>query len=259
MVGGTTAFYLAYLKAQRAQPGRPILPALRYMSGGGAPKPPEIFYAVRRELGVPILHGYGMTECPMMTSGTPRDTDELLAYTDGGPVVGCRVQVRNANADGDGEVWVKGPMLCKGYTRPELTAEAFDDEGWFRTGDLGHLTPEGHLVITGRTKDIIIRKGENIAAKDVEDVLHRHPKVHAAAVIGLPDPERGERVCAVIEAADPADPPTLVELTDFCRQQGLMVQKLPEQLEVRAALPRNATLKVLKYQLRDELRQSRPG
>jgi acyl-CoA synthetase (AMP-forming)/AMP-acid ligase II len=150
-------------------------------------------------------------------------------------------------------------MLCKGYTRPELTAEAFDAEGFFRTGDLGHLTPEGSLVLTGRSKDIIIRKGENIAAKDIEDVLHQHPKVHAAAVIGVPDADRGERVCAVIEASDPADPPTLAELATFCRDQGLMTQKIPEQLEVRAELPRNPTLKVLKYRLREELSGGPPA
>ena len=83
--------------------------------------------------------------------------------------------------------------------------------------------------------------------------MQQHPKIHAAAVIGLPDPERGERVCAVIEATDPSDPPTLAELAAFCRAQGLMTQKIPEQLEIRAELPRNPTLKVLKYKLREEL------
>lgn len=253
MVGGTTAFYLAYLKAQQADPTTPIMPTLRRMSGGGAPKPPEIFFNVKAQLGVPILHGYGMTECPMITSGRPDDADEQLAYTDGKPVEGCQIRVDVTGAGPDGEIWVRGPMLCKGYTRPELTAEAFDAEGFFRTGDLGHLSAEGALVLTGRSKDIIIRKGENIAAKDIEDVLQQHPKIHAAAVIGLPDPERGERVCAVIEATDPSDPPTLAELAAFCRAQGLMTQKIPEQLEIRAELPRNPTLKVLKYKLREEL------
>ena len=102
----------------------------------------------------------------------------------------------------DGEVRVKGPMVTKGYTNPELTAEAFDDDGWFRTGDIGHLRADGHVVLTGRLKDIIIRKGENIAAKEIEDLLYAHPKVGDVAVIGLPDRERGERVCAVVEAPD---------------------------------------------------------
>ncbi len=92
-------------------------------------------------------------------------------------------------------------MVCKGYTRPELTAEAFDEDGYFRTGDLARLRPDGHLVLSGRIKDIIIRKGENIGAKEIEDLLYQHPKIAEVAVIGLPDNERGERVCAVIETA----------------------------------------------------------
>ena len=94
---------------------------------------------------------------------------------------------------------MRGPMVCKGYVDEAQTAEAFDEEGWFRTGDVGHLRPDGHLVITGRIKDIIIRKGENVSAKEVEDLLYTHPRVGAVAVIGLPDPSTGERVCAVVE------------------------------------------------------------
>jgi len=101
---------------------------------------------------------------------------------------------------------------------------------------------------------VIIRKGENISAKEVEDLLYGHPQVGDVAVIGLPDPERGERVCAVIEVAAGSETPTLGALADYLREVGLMVQKIPEQLEVVERLPRNATMKVLKFQLRDELR-----
>jgi acyl-coenzyme A synthetase/AMP-(fatty) acid ligase len=256
MAGGSTAFYTAFLTEQRKEPGRKVIPSLRLLSGGGAPKPPELFYEVQREIGIPIAHGYGMTECPMIAQGSPRDTDEQLANTDGAPVKGCDIKITLADgsrapAGVEGEVRVSGPMVCKGYTDPALTAAAFDDEGYFGTGDLGLLRDDGHIVLTGRIKDIIIRKGENIAAKDIEDLLYQHPKVAEVAVIGLPDRERGELVCAVVETAAGAEPLTFVELQQYCRDAGLMTQKIPERLEFVGTMPRNATMKILKYELRD--------
>jgi acyl-CoA synthetase (AMP-forming)/AMP-acid ligase II len=158
-----------------------------------------------------------------------------------------------APADGDGEVRLKGPMVCKGYTDPEATAAAFDEDGWFRTGDIGHVRPDGHVVLTGRLKDVIIRKGENISAQEIEHVLYAHPKVGDVAVIGLPDRERGERVCAVVERAPGQDDLTFEEMVETLAAAQLMKQKFPEQLEIVDALPRNETLrKVLKFKLRDE-------
>ena len=258
MVGGSTAFYQMYLAEQRKAPDTPILPDLRKMSGGGAPMPPEIFEEVQRELGVKICHGYGMTECPMICEGSPHDTDEQLASTVGRPVAGLELRIvtetgAEAEPGVDGEVRVKGPMVFLGYTDAEATAVAFDPQGWFRTGDLGHLRPDGHLVLTGRLKDLIIRKGENISAKEIEDLLYAHPKVGDVAVIGLPDRERGERVCAVVERAPGQDDLTFDEMVQHLRDAGLMTQKIPEQLELVDALPRNETLhKVLKFKLRDE-------
>jgi cyclohexanecarboxylate-CoA ligase len=253
LAGGSTVFYEALLAVQRETPGRPILPDLRLLVGGGAPKPPELFHEVRAELGVPIIHGWAMTEAPMICCGRPDDTDEQLAETEGRPVHGA--EVRTVDADGrplgpgeEGELSVRGPMLTRGYADPALDAASFDADGWFRTGDVGRLRADGHLLITGRKKDIIIRKGENISAREVEDVLYQHPRIRAVAVIGVPDRQRGERVCAVIEAA--GDAPTLDEVREHCRAAGLMVQKTPEQLEVVEALPRNATQKVLKHELR---------
>jgi acyl-CoA synthetase (AMP-forming)/AMP-acid ligase II len=158
--------------------------------------------------------------------------------------------------DEDGEVRLKGPMVFRGYTDEAATREAFDDDGWFRTGDLGHLRPDGHVVLTGRLKDVIIRKGENISAAEIENVLYAHPKVGDVAVIGLPDRERGERVCAVVErpeGAAEADDLTFDEMVACLTDAQLMRQKIPEQLEVVGALPRNETLrKVLKFKLREE-------
>ncbi len=256
MAGGSTAFYLAFLNEQRKDPSTPILSSLRMLLGGGAPKPPDLYWQVQRELDVRIQHGYGMTECPMMANGDARDTDEQLANSDGAPVPGCEIRICSG-ADGlpvatevVGEIQVRGPMLSKGYLDAELTRESFLADGWFRTGDVGCLRPDGHVVLTGRTKDMIIRKGENIAAREVEDVLQTHPKVGAVAVIGLADAERGERVCAVVETRPGSDPMSFLEMQEHCREAGLMAQKIPEQLEIIDALPRNPTLKIRKDELR---------
>ena len=260
MAGGGPAFYQMYLAKQRTQPGEPIIPSLRLLSGGGAPKPPEMFTEVLSEMGIPVCHGYGMTECPMIAQGGPNDTHEQLMYTDGAPVTG--ITIRMVTAEGvvcasgeDGEVRLKGPMVFKGYTDPSLDADAFDDEGWFRTGDIGHLDPTGHVVLTGRLKAVLIRKGVTISAKEIEDLLYQHPKVGDVAVVGLPDRERGERVCAVVELADGAEPLEFAEMVDYLRGADLMVQKIPEQLEILDELPRNQTLrKVLKQDIRDMFR-----
>jgi cyclohexanecarboxylate-CoA ligase len=257
MVGGSTAFYVAYLAEQRKNPSRPILPSLRLMSGGGAAKPPEVHFEVRDEIGGRgVVHGYGMTEVPMISNGSPHDTDEQLANTDGKPVEGADVRIvtldgRPAAADEEGEVRVKGPMVFHGYTDPALNEDAFDDEGYFRTGDLGRLRADGHLTLTGRLKDVIVRKGENISAKEIEDLLYTHPKVVEVAVIGLPDAERGERVCAVVQVADDVEPLDLDQVVIFCREAGLMTQKIPEQLEIRSEWPRAGTGKIVKKTLRD--------
>lgn len=257
MAGGSTAFYQMFVAEQRKQPGEPIIPSLRALSGGGAPMPPEIYREVLDEIGVKTCHGYGMTEIPMITQGSPSDSDEQLANTVGKPVTGAEIRI--VTEDGeivgigvDGEVQVKGPMVAKGYTNPELTEAAFSD-GYFRTGDVGHIRPDGHVVLTGRLKDIIIRKGENISAKEIEDLLYAHPKVGDVAVIGLPDRERGERVCAVVEPPESGEAITFEEMVAYLGEKGLTKFKTPEQLEVVDTLPRNETLrKVLKYKLRDD-------
>jgi acyl-CoA synthetase (AMP-forming)/AMP-acid ligase II len=201
-----------------------------------------------------------MTECPMISQSGPGDTEAQLMYTDGKPVTACEIRIVTlegpvAEQGQDGEVRLKGPMVFKGYTDPSLNADAFDAEGWFRTGDVGHLDADGHVVLTGRLKDVIIRKGENISAKEIEDLLYQHPKVGDVAVIGLPDKERGERVCAVVERATGTDDLEFGEMVSFLKGADLMVQKIPEQLEVVDELPRNQTLrKVLKQDLRDTYR-----
>lgn len=255
--GGSTAFYSMFLTEQRKDPARKLIPSLRLLAGGGAPKPPEIYHSVVREMGCQLTHGYGMTEVPMITMGAPDDTTEHLAGTEGRPPAAMEIRITDTDgkqvpAGVDGEVRLRGEAVCQGYLEPSQTAEAFDADGFLITGDLGHVRDSGHLVLTGRAKDVIIRKGENISAKEIEDLLHRHPSVGDAAVIGLPDEERGERVCAVLELPPDTAPLTLPEVASYLREAGLSVHKLPEQLELVEALPRNETLrKVLKYKLRE--------
>src|SRR5947208_16380668 len=123
------------------------------------------------------------------------------------------------------------------YLNTALEQDAFDEDGYFRTGDLGKLDADGNVTITGRLKDIIIRKGENISAKEVEDLLFQHPKVADVAVIGLPDPASGEIACAVVALKEGTL--TLLEVADFLKEQGLRNQAHPERLESVSALPRN--------------------
>ena len=131
--------------------------------------------------------------------------------TEGRVLPGCEIRVIDADGSGHvlpvdatGEICVRGPLICHGYLDPARNEEAFDADGFFRTGDLGSVDEHGNLTVSGRLKDVIIRKGENIAAKDVEDVLYEHPDVADVAVIGLPDSERGERACAVVVLRDGA-------------------------------------------------------
>jgi non-ribosomal peptide synthetase component E (peptide arylation enzyme) len=253
--GAGTAFHQAYLTAQRERPSTPLFPRVRAFPGGGAPKPPQLHYDLKNELGgAGIVSGYGLTECPIIAMNSVRDADEKLAYTEGRtnpPEAEIRVVRPDGSLAGtgeEGELRVRGPQLFRGYLDASLDAAAFDADGFFRTGDLGRLDADGYVVVTGRTKDVIIRKGENISAKEVEDLLYAHPKVADVAVIGLPDPALGERCCAVVACA--GDALEFAEMVAFLKGQGVMRQKIPEQLEIVAEVPRNAAGKIQKQLLR---------
>ncbi len=254
LAGSGTAFHQAYLAAQRAS-DTPIFPLVKNFPGGGAPKPVPFYYEMKEAFGVPVVSGYGLTEAPILVMGSVDDIDEDLANSEGAPMPG--VELKLVKLDGtpaavgeEGEIRAKAPQLMLGYLDPSLDADAFDDEGYFRTGDLGTLNERNMLTITGRLKDIIIRKGENISAKEVEDHLFAHPKVLDVAVIGLPDPERGERVCAIVSTPEGSDPLGFDEMAAYLEAQGLMKQKIPEQLEHVDVIPRNPTGKILKHELR---------
>jgi acyl-CoA synthetase (AMP-forming)/AMP-acid ligase II len=260
--GAGTVFHQAYLAAQRASDS-PIFPEIRSFPGGGAPKPPQLYHELKAATGAPIVSGYGLTEHPIAVMGSLRDPDDQLANSEGRATAGTEIRIVKSDgsaaaAQEEGEVRVRGPHLFRGYLDPELEAAAFDDRGYFRTGDLGRMDAAGYLTITGRLKDIIIRKGENVSAKEVEDHLYEHPAIADVAVIGLPDEARGERVCAVAVPHPTQPRPDLPALSAFLRDRGLALQKVPEQLEWLPELPRNPSGKVLKRSLQDRLRGDVP-
>jgi acyl-CoA synthetase (AMP-forming)/AMP-acid ligase II len=259
-LGSGTAFHVAYLAAQREQPDVRLFPHVKNCPGGAAPKPPQLHHDIKRELGGKgIVSGWGLTETPILTMASHKDTDEQLALTEGFAMPGVELIV--VRADGslggrgeEGELRAKAPQMMRGYVDAALDAEAFDENGYFRTGDLGVVDEDGYVVITGRLKDVIIRNGENISAKEVEDLLYTHPKVQDVAVIGLPDERTGERACAVVAVKDGSEPLAFVEMQEYLRDKGIRVQAIPEQLEIVDAVPRNASGKITKNVLRDLFR-----
>jgi acyl-CoA synthetase (AMP-forming)/AMP-acid ligase II len=258
MAGSGTAFHLAYLDVQGAQPDAPLFPDLRCCPGGGAPKPAGLHQRVKRELGgCGILSGWGLTESPILTMGRPTDPDAKLSETEGRPLPDVEIHV--AAADGSarppgepGELRVRAPQMMLGYVDRSLDMDAFDEEGFLRTGDLGIVDSEGYVRITGRLKDVVIRKGENIGTAEVEELVRAHTSVADAAIIGLPDDRTGERVCAVVELVPGASALTLASLGEFLETKGLRTIAWPEQLEVIAALPRTVAGKIDKVQLQDQ-------
>jgi acyl-CoA synthetase (AMP-forming)/AMP-acid ligase II len=265
VAAGGTALVLRFLEVQRRAPSTPLFPELRATIAGAAPKPDALHEEVRREMGgLGVLSVYGLTEAPYVTSSHVGDGDDVLAACEGRPAAGTEVRIVGSEGQEvplgeSGELRVRGALVCQGYLDPALDREAFDDEGFFRTGDLARMWPDRSIEIVGRLKDVIIRNGENISPKEIEDLLYRHPAIVDAAVIGLPDPRTGERCCAVVVAANADEPPTLAQLVDYCRDADLANQKLPEQLVVLDELPRNAAGKVLKFRLCEELADSPEG
>jgi acyl-coenzyme A synthetase/AMP-(fatty) acid ligase len=253
--GNGVPFARRLIEQQLARPGRALFPKLRAFLVGGAPRHPDLHDQVRTVLGgVGIVSGYGLTECPYLAWGSLTDGDREHATTEGRP--GPGTEVRIVRADGSradpaesGELRVRAGQLLRGYVDATLDAEAFDADGFFRTGDLATLDRNGYLTITGRLKDVIIRNMENISAREVEDQLLTCDGIADGTVIGLPDGETGERVCAVVVAE--GEPPDLARLCAQLVARGLNKRKLPVQLEIMAELPRNAMGKVVKRELRE--------
>ncbi|GAA1970463.1 hypothetical protein GCM10009798_34020 [Nocardioides panacihumi] len=264
LVGSGLPFTNEYLRISQERGIAPLFPHARATLGGGSGRPRSLSaQAASRLGGVGIISGYGMTECPYITWGTPHDTDEQHAAFEGIPAGGGEVRIvgpdeRVLGVGEIGEIRVRGPQLFHGYVDPALDAGALDAEGFFHTGDLGYLDADGRLAVTGRLKDVIIRKMENISAQEVEAALIGDPTIADVAVIGLPDAASGERVCAVVVPTDPQAPPTLASIQAYLRGTSLNVRKFPEQVEVVSSLARNSLGKLVKADLRQRLVAAAP-
>jgi cyclohexanecarboxylate-CoA ligase len=233
--------------------------SFRLFSCGGADVDPTLVREAAARLGCVAKRVYGSTEFPTLTTTGPDDPPERSIDSEGRAIGAAEMLLVDEEGapvptGHEGEILARGPECFLGYRDPALNADAFTADGWFRTGDLGILDAAGFLRITGRKKDIIIRKGENLSARELEDLIAAHPAVAEVAVVGLPDAASGEIACAVVRARPGTRPPTLEEVAAHLTASGLSRRKLPERLVVTDDFPRTASGKILKRALRDRLR-----
>ena len=249
MAGATPFLQQLLTAAERADTH---LHGLKVFICGGASVPPSLIRAAAAHFDrTTFTRVYGSTEVPVTTVGVP-DRNDLrhASETDGRVGVG---EVKLV----DGEIRARGPQMLVGYLHAQDEATVFDAEGYYRTGDLGRWVDEAFLVVSGRSKDIIIRKGENISPKEVEDYLIEHPDIAEVAIVGMPDASRGERACAAI-VTKRAPGPDVSELRAFLTRLGVASFKIPEQVVVLSALPKNDAGKVLKHEIRAQLLRDNP-
>ncbi len=226
---------------------------IRYAVSGGEPLPQDIFRRFQERFGVAIHEGYGLTETSPVTHWC-RPT-EFRAHCVGLPLpeveqrITCVERGRTLRPGEDGEIRVKGPNVMKGYYKQETeTARVFDGDGFFRTGDIGHVDEVGRLLITGRLKEMMIVGGENVFPREIEEVLNHHPDVLASGVTSRADPMRGEEIVAFVEPEEGASPEPQA-LKAWCKEK-LAGYKVPREVRVVEALPRNPTGKIMRRELK---------
>ena len=248
--------FLTDLTKSVAENGTPV-PTLKTFLCAGAPIPGPLVEQARGTLGTKIVSAWGMSENGAVTLIQLDDPDERAFTTDGVPLPGVELKV--VDADGQalpvgqpGRLLVRACSNFGGYLkRPHLNGT--DAEGWFDTGDLAHLDAQGYVRITGRSKDVIIRGGENIPVVEIESLLYRHPAVAQVAIVAYPDERLGERACAVI-VPKPGQSIDLTEVVRYLKEQHVALQYIPERLQVRQAMPSTPSGKIQKFKLREELR-----
>ncbi|WP_068071655.1 AMP-binding protein [Novosphingobium lentum] len=254
-----TPFLVELAAAARAAAKR--LPSLRFFACGGAAVPAEVIPAANAAFeNCKAFRVFGSSEVPLVTFGWPQD--EVLAATTDGQVVDYRVRIvdgedRDLLPGQEGEILARGPAMMMGYADQAQTREAITPDGYFRTGDLGVLTADGAVTITGRKKDLIIRGGENISAKEIEDVLHTHPGVCEASVVAMPHARLGEGICAYVIRSDAGL--DAAALAAHVAHSGLAKQKIPERFELVEDFPRTASGKIRKDQLRADIKEKLGG
>jgi len=233
--------------------------SVQVVMSGGDTVPPALVEACERTFGAKFSTVYGQTELsPIVTQTSPDDALEDNRHTAGRPLWNVDVAILSPDGDvlpvgTDGEICARGYQRMAEYlSMPEETAATIDSEGWLHTGDLGRMDSRGYLTVTGRLKDLVIRGGENIYPREVEDVLRQHSSVANAVVLGLPDADWGESVAAVVQVAPGASSPSADELHTFVRSH-LAPHKTPKSWYVSDALPTNAMGKLQKFRLRDQI------
>jgi cyclohexanecarboxylate-CoA ligase len=228
--------------------------SLRMFVCGGAPISEALAKRAAKRLGRRILPAWGMTECGAVTTTKLSDPDAKAFGTDGCAQPGAEIQVFDANGVAcfgkEGELKVRGAGNFVGYLkRPNLFN--VDANGWLDTGDRARMDSEGYIRITGRSKDIIVRNGENIPVIEVESLLYHHPSIQDVAVVAMPDLKMGERACAFITLKSEAQAPTLADITTFLAEHRIAKQYYPERLEIVDTLPRTPSGKIKKFKLRE--------
>ncbi len=232
--------------------------SLRLFISAGASIPRKLVQDGHRRLACAISAGWGMTENGLVTCNGLSDPDEKVFGTDGRPLPGEEVLVvdadgRSAPPKTEGDLLVRGHSQFVGYwRRPEFTSDAHTADGWFKTGDRAMLDEDGYVSITGRTKDLIIRGGENISVAEVENLLYAHPKITGVAIVAMPDPRLVERACAFV-IPRPGASITLAEIVEYLGSKGVARHKFPERVEVVTEFPMTPSGKVQKFRLRETI------
>jgi cyclohexanecarboxylate-CoA ligase len=226
----------------------------------GAPIPRVLVREANEKLPtLTVLGGWGQSENGLVTLGIPGDPDEKIIETDGYPWPGMRIRVVDYEGNElpsgqEGRLQVVGPFLFVGYAeRLDMTRASFQGE-WFDTGDLARIDSDGYLRISGRTKDVIIRGGENIPVSYVENVLYENPKLESVAVVAIPDPRLQERACACVVLKPGVQDFTFEEMQQFMEAKGVAKNYWPERLEVLREFPKTPSGKIQKYHLREQVR-----
>jgi acyl-CoA synthetase (AMP-forming)/AMP-acid ligase II len=231
-----------------------------FCCGGASITPASIQAGIETFEKAIVTRVYGSTEVPVITVGSQTFGDVKHASETEGRTAYAEMKLVDANGKtitgGEGEIYARGPQMLVGYLHAEDEAKSFDAEGFYKSGDLGTMVDGEYLVISGREKDLIIRNGENIAPKEIEDILLAHPDVQEIAIVGLPDPKTGERSVAVVVSKRPPGP-DVASLTAFLNNLGVAKFKFPEEVVLWDALPKNDAGKVLKTHIRATLKSAR--
>lgn len=253
---GATPFVYDLLNVLEKQPAD--LSALRFFLCGGTTIPKKVARECQQR-GIKLLSVYGSTESSPHAVVNLDDPLSRFMHTDGYAAAGVEIKVvddaRKTLPPGcEGEEASRGPNVFMGYfDEPELTARALDEEGWYYSGDLCRMDEAGYIKITGRKKDIIVRGGENISSREVEDILLQHPKIHDACVVAMPDERLGERSCAYVVLKAPHHSLSLEEVVAFFSRKQVAKYKYPEHIVVIEKLPRTASGKIQKFLLRKDI------